>query len=258
MNYISDKDLKYDTYRYTFRSAECLKFDENYRLAQLPLVAPDHQLSIHRREGFDYEGGRYEVPRYSLVVPVSVADLQRSPAFAAMIKDMAESSFSTKVAWNICAARAEKLHFTLAAGFSPDELEDVAARSHSAFAQIGSFHVKLRGPYIGNKNTGRIYLPAYPQVIGEDDPLGLLQDAISRPRSKFYAMGYFNLLDELSPDETDELASLIASWANVALAEIRVDELALLETHDDLVLASRRIADIHAAHQGASLQRKVP
>ena len=42
----------------------------------------------------------------------------------------------------------------------------------------GPISVHLKGPFIGDRNFGRIYLPVYPQQIDGQDPFALLQESI--------------------------------------------------------------------------------
>ena len=66
--FCSDTDLGYERSRTRFEVGEGLTLDETYRLAHLPLVAPDHPRIIERREGSSYVMGRHERV-FSLVLP---------------------------------------------------------------------------------------------------------------------------------------------------------------------------------------------
>ncbi|UYN94211.1 MAG: hypothetical protein KIT25_19550 [Enhydrobacter sp.] len=64
-----DDELGYVASRTRFVAGRGLPLDDTYRLAHLPLVAPDHPRLIARDEGRGYVMGRHERVT-SLVVPV--------------------------------------------------------------------------------------------------------------------------------------------------------------------------------------------
>lgn len=132
-------------------------FDETYRVAQLPLVAPAHPRVLAAVPGQSYRSGRSEAPHHSL------------------------------------------------------------------------------------KNHGRIYFPAYPALVGADDAFALAQDAVGRPRTAFYALGYYNLRDELTPDEARDFAAFLDAWRDASVLEASADALVILATHDDLALEARAV-----------------
>ena len=98
--------------------------DEAYRLAHLPLVAPDHPRVIARRDGRPYEMGRHE-PVFSLVLPIADELLRRSAAYLALEADLKASPLAPKIAWNIVERRRHKLHATLCGSLSTGETPPV-------------------------------------------------------------------------------------------------------------------------------------
>ena len=76
---------------------------------------------------------------------------------------------------------------------------------------------RLGGPFVGNKNIGRIYFPVYPQAIDGDDSFGLIQDAVGGTRTRFYVVGYYNLIDELDAAETADLAHILGRWGSATI-----------------------------------------
>ena len=91
---------------------ERLILDEAYRLAHLPLVAPDHPSVIRTREGSSYVMGRHDRV-FSLVLPISGDLLHRSPAYGALNEALRASPFSHKIAWDLLDRRKDKLHATI-------------------------------------------------------------------------------------------------------------------------------------------------
>src|SRR6185369_7603814 len=82
--FCGEEHLGYDAARRQFGAGEALAFDRSYRLTHLPLVVPGHPLAIRSVPGQGYDNGRYETPRYSVVVPVDAAMLAASPGFQAI------------------------------------------------------------------------------------------------------------------------------------------------------------------------------
>ncbi len=65
-----DDELDYIAHRTKFEQGQGFLLDEAYRLAHLPLVAPDHPRVIARRAGRHYDMGRHE-PVFSLSLPIA-------------------------------------------------------------------------------------------------------------------------------------------------------------------------------------------
>ena len=198
--------LNYASSRRVFRPGDTLAFDPAYRLAHLPLVAPRHPASIRAVPGQDYRDGTYLKPRYSLVAPIRSRDLTASPAFQALEAELRAASFAPKFAWDLGERRAAKLHATVVNGLQEANVEACAAAVTRTLARLGPLSFRLGGPFVGNKNLGRIYFPVYPQAIDGDNSFGVIQDAVGGARTRFYVAGYYNLVDELDAAETADLA----------------------------------------------------
>lgn len=69
VDFCSDQELGYERGRTWFSAGAGLTLDESYRLAHLPLVAPDHPRVIPTRDGTTYRMGRH-ARTFSLVLPV--------------------------------------------------------------------------------------------------------------------------------------------------------------------------------------------
>jgi hypothetical protein len=242
--FVPDADLGYASARRRFRPGEQLAFDPAYRLAHLPLVAPGHPKVIAETPGKDYRDGRYAKTRYAVVIPVADAMLASSPAFGMIDAALREASFSTKLAWNLLPARTGKLHATLVGGLDIAEADAAVARLAAQLPRLGPFAFRLGGPMVGDRNFGRIYFPAYPERVAGDDPFAHLQEALDRPRSRFYGVGYYNFLDEPDMAETAELAAMLTAWEGLVVAEAPLSHLEVLATNDDLALSGRTIAAI--------------
>jgi hypothetical protein len=68
LTFCDDDELGYARSRAVFPPGASLTMDEPYRLAHLPLVAPDHPRVISHKNGAHYERGRH--PKiFSLVSP---------------------------------------------------------------------------------------------------------------------------------------------------------------------------------------------
>jgi hypothetical protein len=234
--FVPRERLAYDRLLTPPAPGEPFLMDEGYRLCHLPLVNPAHPRAIASVPGKDYRNGRHGRV-HSLVAPVPDAALAASPAFLELTRALEGSSFAAKIAWDVAARRAGKLHATLAGSLGAGETPPVP--DIAALAAIGPFQLRLEGLFSGNVNRGRLYLEAHPEERAGDNVVHLIQRALGRPPTDLYVIGLHNLTDDLSVAEAAELAALIASWRGRAVAEIVVRELWLLSSTDDLVLDSR-------------------
>ncbi|MDX3808578.1 hypothetical protein ACXIUS_06935 [Bosea thiooxidans] len=217
--------------------SEPLTLDESYRLAHLPLVAPEHPHVIPRREGKSYEMGRH--PRiFSLVLPVDDAELQASPAFRELETALRASPFARKIAWDVLPRRRDKLHATVCGSLGTDNAPVISPKARQALTAIGPVTVELRGLFSGNVNRGRLYLAVYPERRGETNLLQAIQAAFDRPPGDLWLVGLYNLTDDLDATETAALSALLQRWWNAPLLRFTVRELWLLGADDDLVLDS--------------------
>lgn len=246
VQFCDDSRLNYASSRRVFKSGDILDFDDAYRLAHLPLVAPDHPAAIREARDQDYRNGTYIKPRYSLVAPVHAEALTASPMFQALERDMRATSFTPKIAWDVCTRRATKLHATVVNGLSAANASACAEAAGKMLARLGPLSFRIGGPFVGSKNTGRIYFPVYPQVIAGEDALALIQDAVGAARTRFYVIGYYNLIDPLDAIETADLARIIKHWSPATLAEVALSALVLHATNDDLALSGRPFITIDA------------
>lgn len=217
--------------------AQPLTLDESYRLAHLPLVAPEHPRVIPRRDGTFYAMGRH--PRvHSLVLPVDDADLRASPAFRELEATLKAAPFAGKIAWDLLAKRRDKLHATICGSLGIGEPPAIASETREALAAIAPFAVELRGLFSGNVNRGRLYLAVYPQKQGGTNLIHAVQAAFGRPPGDLWLVGLYNLTDDLDATETAALAAIIGHWWNRPLLRFTPHELWLLGADDDLVLDS--------------------
>src|SRR5262249_33042279 len=116
----SDDELGYVRSRTAITTGQGLAFDEAYRTAHLPLVAPQHPLVIATRAGTPpgtlYDMGRRRDPAFSLVLAVQHDTLAQSPTYRALDADLRASRFASKIAWDMAARRRDKLHATICGG----------------------------------------------------------------------------------------------------------------------------------------------
>jgi hypothetical protein len=242
--YTTDAELAYARVRWWLTPGAPLRFDEAYRMAHLPLVAPDHPAAIHEPAGRPYRSGRCSEVRYSLVVPIEAAALVESAVFAAIERDVASQAFAHKIAWSLLPLRATKLHITLAGGLERTALAQHAEAARRVLREHGPLRYRLGGLFCGEKNHGRLYFAGYPERIGNADVFALVQDAVRGRRSALYLFGYYNLLDELDPTEAQALYELLERWREATTAELEAASLQLIATHDDLALEGHVIEHV--------------
>jgi len=235
--FCQDIELGYERSRTRFASGEGLILDETYRLAHLPLVAPDHPRVIRTREGSSYMMGQHERV-FSLVLPISGDLLFGSPAYRALNEALREAPFAHKIAWDLLDRRKDKLHATICGSLSSGVPPVLSPVQRQELAKIGPIHVALRGLFSGSVNRGRLYLRAYPESREGENVFRRIQRILGCRETDLYVVGLYNLIDDLYADETAVLASLIDRWWDLTILQFRVDHLWLMGACDDLVLDS--------------------
>jgi hypothetical protein len=235
-----DATLGYRSRWTPFAIGDAMRLDEPYRLAHLPLVAPEHSDVIPALPGRDYDMGRHP-PIWSLVLPIPWARLEASAPYRALDLALRESPLASKIAWEIAPRRQDKLHATVAGSLAKGEDVDppIDAAARARLSAVGPFEVELRGLFGGDVNRGRLYLKTHPERRAGVNMLHLAQDALGRPRTDLYVVGLHNLRDHLDCDETQALSGMIKEWWDRPILRFTVDRLHLMSSRDDLVLDSR-------------------
>lgn len=233
-----DAELGYERSRTRFETGEGLALDETYRLAHLPLVAPDHPRVIQTREGSSYVMGRHERV-FSLVLPVSADLLQQSPAYRELDADMRASPFAGKIAWDVMDRRRDKLHATICGSLSTGVAPVLDQDRRRALTEIGPIAVELRGVFSGSVNRGRLYLRAYPESRNGENVFRSIQRSLGCRETDLYVVGLYNMTDDLDATEAAALATLIERWWDRAILRFEIDHLWLMGASDDLVLDAR-------------------
>lgn len=250
LSFCDDDALGYQRSRTVFAPGTALKLDETYRLAHLPLVAPEHPGVIARRAGTDYEFGRH-ARMFSLVLPIDDAALRASPGLRALEDDLRSSSFARKIAWDLLPRRADRLHATICGSLGIGDTPTVTDEQRRVLAAIGPVAVQLRGLFSGSINRGRLYLRAYPESRDGRNPFHAIQAAMGRPTTDLYLVGLYNLIDDLDITETSALATLIDRHWETTLLSFEAHALWLLGSCDDLVLDAA-VAEVLPLHAGAA------
>jgi hypothetical protein len=232
-----DAELGYLRSRTRFVRGETLLLDESYRLAHLPLVAPDHPDVIASRPGASYRMGRHE-RAFSLVLPVSPEALETSVAYRALEYDLRGAPFAHKIAWDLLPKRREKLHATICGSLSKDVPYIFPDRERLALKQRGRLRAQVRGLFSGNINVGRLYLRVYPECREGTNMLRQIQRTLGRPETDLYLVGIFNFIDHLTAVEVDALQGIIERWWDRPILTLDVNSLWHLGASDDLVLDS--------------------
>jgi hypothetical protein len=249
--YCDDEMMAYRSARKIFQPGEGVVFDEGYRLAHLPLVNAGHSAVISEVDGRDYRNGTYEKTRYALVVPISADAFLESDEFQTLELAMKSASFAPKIAWEVYERRRLRLHATLASVGPEIDLDRSVAMVQGLLDRIGPISVCLKGPFLGDRNTGRIYFPVYPQTVGGEDAFALVQKSVGVSPTRLYLVGYYHMRDELDPLETKELAELIDRWRDRVVVRTTIPFLELYATNDDLALSAR----VHARIWTGETQR---
>jgi len=233
--FCDDNQLSYKECQTEFVDGQGLVFDDAYRLAHLPLVAPDHPLVISSKPGSSYKRGVHELI-YSIAIPIVADELLSSAAFKKLCNEIALSKFSHKLSWDIFNRRKSKLHATVCSAVSTGSAPDLDERMCEELRAIGPISVCIRGLFSGNINVGRLYLKVYPELRDGTNVCHQIQNIFQSPITDLYVVGLFNFAEELNLEETQELREILEFWKNVDFLVSRIENLWLLKSRDDLVL----------------------
>lgn len=235
IDFCSDDELGYERSRTRFTPGAGLALDEAYRLAHLPLVAPDHPRVIPARDGTTYRMGRH-ARMFSLVLPIPGDALRRSEAYRDLERELRASPGAVKIAWDLLERRQDKLHATICGGLALGEPPTIDERQRRELSRLGPVRVELRGVFSGNVNIGRLYLRVYPERRNGTNPFREIQRRLNRRETDLYVVGVYNLTDDLEPAEASALDGVIRRWWDRPLLRFEADHLWLLGAMDDLVL----------------------
>ncbi|MFY7782021.1 MAG: hypothetical protein ACOVQI_12875 [Tagaea sp.] len=227
--------LRYAASRHRFAADAVFGLGEDYRLAHLPLVVPGHPRAISSVPGKDYRDGRYATSRHALVLHIPADALEASPLYRALDADLRARLVASKIAWHIPPRRRSVLHATLAGPVAEATGRAYEAAARTFLARSGPIPIRLGGPFVGDRNHGRIYLPVRP-VAG--NPLADLQRAIGARETGFYAVGHWCLTDDLTAAEAAALAAWRDRWENETVLEIPAARFGILITTDDQAIHS--------------------
>ncbi len=208
---------------------------ETYRLAHLPLVAPDHVRIIATKHGTDYRRGRHRLV-FSLALPIAGDALLRAPAYRELEHELRESALAPKIAWSVHARRHGLLHATICSTLAVGAKPVLAPDMRDALRRLGPLHVELRGLFSGAMNLGRLYLCVHPERRDGRNMIRQIQRGLGCSESDLYVVGLFNLVDDLNAREAAALMRLIDRWWDRPLLRLALDHLWLLGATDDLVL----------------------
>lgn len=231
--FCADEDLRYAVSRHRFVPGEAFAMGEDYRLAHLPLIDPDHPRAIASVSGKDYARGRYATPRHALVAHVACEDLRESAIFREIDTALRRGAAAGKIAWETLDKRRDVLHATIAGPVDAPTADGYFAAACEWSARTGGGAIRLGGPFVGDRNHGRIYLPVYPEKRAGVDLFADLQRAIGARVSGFYAVGLWHLADDLDAREAAWLAGWLGEWGEATVARFARARLGMLETTDD-------------------------
>lgn len=233
--FCDDSQLSYDQFQTKFTDGQGLSFDDAYRLAHLPLVAPDHPLVIAKKPGSSYNRGVHDLV-YSIAIPIDTDELLSSKAFIKLYTELNTANFSHKLSWENFAQRKNKLHATICSAISTKQAPKIEQRVYQQLRAIGPVSIRVRGLFSGNVNIGRLYLKVYPELRDGTNMCHEIQTIFNSPATDLYVVGLFNFVEELNSSEAQELSDILVLWRDVDIILSRFENLWLLKSRDDLVL----------------------
>jgi len=233
--FCNDAQLWYDDYATEFADGQGLLFDDAYRLAHLPLVAPNHPRVISMKPGTSYNRGVHDLT-YSIALPVRANELLVSEEFKRLCDELRATTFAHKLSWSTFAQRKNKLHATICGAISIEDAPRIEPHTIRQLRQIGPISIKIRGLFSGNLNIGRLYLKVYPEQRGGKNMLHVIQEIFDSALTNLYVVGLFNFVEELTMHEAQELSALLDRWRDTEIVQLHIQDLWLLKSSDDLVL----------------------
>ena len=234
-DYCNDNELSYKRYQTKFVDGHGLVFDSAYRLAHLPLVAPDHPRVITQKPGSKYYNGVHDL-LYSIAMPIPSDRLLTAERFVRLYDEIKATTFAHKISWETFDQRKDKLHATICGSMSIGQAPNIDNRIYQQLRTVGPVAISIRGMFSGNLNIGRLYLKVYPELRNGKNMCHEIQGIFDSPLTDLYVVGLLNFVEELNARETQSLKKLIDLWWNVELVQLRLDSLWLLKSKDDLVL----------------------
>ena len=234
-DYCDDSELSYEKYKTKFVDGHGLRFDEAYRLAHLPLVAPDHPRVIPTKPGSQYNRGVHDLI-YSIAIPIPVDSLLTTENFTRLYDEFKATTFAHKLSWETFAQRKDKLHATICGAMSIGQAPDIDSRIYHELSTIGPVAISIRGIFSGNLNIGRLYLKVYPELRHGRNMCHEIQRIVGSPLTDIYVVGLLNFVEELDASEAQVLKKLLAMWWDIEFIQLRLENLWLLKSRDDLLL----------------------
>ncbi len=230
-----DMIMAFSSQRKRYDGSHDLRFDRHYRVAQLPLVDSNHPLALNVDSDKNYRYGHREA-KQSMIIPIDGDALFESQNLKDFVHRISNTSVGRKICWDMKRIRHEKLHATIC-GFSSQSA--LPKLPFETIQGIHAFSFELRGLFMGNFNTGRIYICLYPECE-EDTPItDRITDAIGIPANRLLLCGFLNLKEELTATEAKVLDELCSAASSIVFGSQVCEELIILESTDDLVLNSR-------------------
>jgi len=240
--FASPLHLRYRPLAYHFTPGQTLRLDESYRLCHLPLIAPDHRDIIARRG--EYEMGWFPTPSYALIVPIDADALEANPHYRQMIAALRRAPFAGKIDWTISERRRPVLHATLRSHLHGQHSDTAIRHLAARLRTVRQFRARLTGPWMGDKNHGRLYLPLVPETPHGADPCARMQRAAGGTPTRLYTVGLIHFRDHLTADEAAALRVILRNWRDRVLLDYTVREIWLQATHDSLALDARIVTRI--------------
>lgn len=235
--------MRYASEKKTYDGQEPLTFDARYRAAQLPLFAPNSPLAVLEDPSGRYKNGQ-RVASHSLVITVDGTSLAESDAMQSLMKEVKSTSLGSKIAWDTEEKRRNVLHVTLS-GQIPFPFDDeIPQDTLDRLSKKSSFQFRLQGLFTGSFNTGRIYICLYPEMKNGQPVSHEVCDALGVTPNTLLLCGYLNLTEELTPEEARSLSQLCQRHAETIFDIQTCKNIAILESHNDLVLNSQILHSI--------------
>lgn len=232
---VTDDDRRYQEALFEFTQGTGMVFDRAYCEAQLPLVAPHHP-KVLSESADGLLMGMYTESVYSVILELEWSVFGNAMAFQGLFVDLKQSCFASKIAWDMFESRRDKLHVTICGRIDPLVIQQHVDEWRAQLAQTSLQRFQVVGLFAGQFNRGRLYAKLRPVPDNSRASLRELADVLGCATTPIHLVGLFNLTDELSEFEAQELNRLIQKWWNVSYFTITPTHLTLSSTRDHLNL----------------------
>jgi hypothetical protein len=246
--YVLDRDLRYDAQSIRDITPSEFTIDHGLYVARFlyylrpshPLVLSDKYLAAIAKEE------SIGTSRLSLVHHIPLHLLQKSAAYQELKQRILKSKAFQHNRLNM--TKEENLHFTLLSSLRARKIPEQKMLSdiRKKIGGSGEIWLKVKGLWVNGSIRGRLFFKTYPEVDSPQDlnKLATLIDALGGNDFKVYPTAFFQLTDDLTEDEAQELKKIFDDYKDVTFFEYPMKDLQLMAVNDSILTNKRIIGEV--------------